>query len=130
MVLSFIVRHVDGTAWLAAEQSGTPCGVDIQAAAFRSGLSLKGSVRQRATAHAPPSPPTRPSLQLPDWARGSPLEGWREVAGLGLLNLKYDAMPADFVSVVSGSLCSRAPPSPGALLLFIPRVLARTVSQG
>lgn len=30
----------------------------------------------------------------------SPLEGWRDADQLGLLNLKYDAMPADFVSVV------------------------------
>ena len=30
----------------------------------------------------------------------SPLAGWRDTERLGLLNLKYDAMPADFVSVV------------------------------
>lgn len=28
------------------------------------------------------------------------LKDWKETDRLGLLNLKYDAMPADFVSVV------------------------------
>ncbi|GAB4815322.1 hypothetical protein N2152v2_002368 [Parachlorella kessleri] len=38
--------------------------------------------------------------QLPDWVGPSPLASWRDTERLGLLNLKYDAMPADFVSVV------------------------------
>lgn len=38
--------------------------------------------------------------QLPEWVGRSPLAEWNATERLGLLNLKYDAMPADFVSVV------------------------------
>jgi len=59
--------------------------------------------RPKPTAHRPPflHKPTPPAAADGSGAVVSaPLAGWESVPRLGLLNLKYDAMPAEYVTMV------------------------------
>eukprot|EP00983_Pelagomonas_calceolata_P009680 313247-Pelagomonas_calceolata.AAC.3 len=39
-------------------------------------------------------------VSLPGYPGVSPLAGWQDIPRLGLLNLKYDAMPAEYVTMI------------------------------
>jgi translation initiation factor 2B subunit (eIF-2B alpha/beta/delta family) len=88
--------------WVAASQ-GVPTGSSSLAAMAAAAAAGGGDGAPPASAAAAAGPP--------------PLAGWQSQPRLQLLNLKYDLMPADYVTLVSAgagssSTAARAAPAP------------------
>ena len=73
-------------------------------------------MRAPASTHAPAPPGPGRRLQIPDRPDVPQLQGWQASSKVHLLNLAYDLMPPDCVSVVVTEM-GAVPPTSVAVIL-------------